>query len=96
MSRAVKAINEMPLERFGDKPLEQYIELKVGYLENNEPRYVVKINDPVTAETIVECRGLDKTSVEAFEKIGEETRCLCCNQKNSVLNARCSYCGGPL
>jgi hypothetical protein len=89
-------VKEMPLERFGDKPLEQYIEITVGYLENNEPRYVVKINDPVTAETIVECRGLDKTSVEAFERIGKETRCLYCNQKNSVLNARCSYCGGPL
>ena len=36
-------VKEMPLERFGDKPLEQYIEIKVGYLENNEPRYVETI-----------------------------------------------------
>jgi hypothetical protein len=95
-TEGTEIVKEMPLERFGDKPLEQYIEIKVGYLENNEPRYVVRINDPITAETIIECRGLDKTSVEAFEKIGKETRCPYCNQKNSVLNARCSYCGGPL
>jgi hypothetical protein len=95
-TKGTEIVKEMPLERFGDKPLEQYIEIKIGYMENNEPRYVVKINDPVTAETIVECRGLDKTSVEAFEKIGKETRCQYCNQKNSVLNARCSYCGAPL
>lgn len=89
-------VKEVQLDRFGDKPLEQYIEIKVGYLENNEPRYVIKINDPETAETVIDCRGLDKVSVEAFEKIGKETRCKYCNQKNPSLNARCSYCGAPL
>jgi hypothetical protein len=95
-AKGTTIVKEVPLERFGDKPLKQYIEMKVGYLENNEPRYVIKINDPVTAETIIDCRGLDKTSVEAFEKIGKETRCQYCNQKNPALNARCSYCGAPL
>jgi len=95
-TKGTRIVKEISLEKFGNIPLKQYIEIKVGYLENNEPRYVIRINDPVTAETIVDCRGLDKTSVEAFEKIGKETRCQYCNQKNPALNARCSYCGAPL
>jgi len=89
-------VKEVPLSRFGDKSIKQYIEIKVAYLENNEPRYVIKINDPVTAENIVDCRGLDKTSVEAFENIGKEVRCSYCDTKNSALNVRCSYCGANL
>jgi len=56
-TRGREIVKETPLERFGDKPLDQFVEIKVGYLENDEPRYVVKITDPITAETIVECRG---------------------------------------
>jgi hypothetical protein len=95
-TKGAQIVKEVQLERFGDKPLKQYIEIKVGYLENNEPRYVIRINDPITAEPIIDCRGLDKTSVEAFEKIGQEVRCRYCDTKNSALNARCSYCGATL
>jgi hypothetical protein len=95
-TEGAEIVKETLLEKFGNKPLDQYVEIKVGYIENDEPRYVVKINDPVTAETIIECRGLDKTSIEAFQKIGQEIRCQYCSQKNPALNERCSYCGGAL
>lgn len=89
-------VKEMPLSRFGGLPLKQFLEKKVAYISNNEPRYVIRIFDPVSAETIVDCTDLDKNSVEAFEKIGKEERCGYCQTKNCALNARCSYCGAPL
>ena len=95
-TRGRNIVNEVSLSRFGDRPLKQFLEIKRDYTHNGEARYVIRIFDPVSAETIIDCKDLDKNSVEAFEKIGKETRCRYCDTKNSALNARCSYCGAPL
>jgi len=89
-------VKEVPLSRFGDRPMKQFLEIKRDYTHNGEARYVIRIFDPVSAETIIDCKDLDKNSVEAFEKIGEEVRCRYCDTKNPALNARCSYCGATL
>jgi len=95
-TRGRNIVNEVSLSRFGDRPLKQFLEIKRDYTHNGEARYVIRIFDPVSAETIIDCKDLDKNSVEAFEKIGKETRCRYCDTKNSALNARCGYCGAPL
>lgn len=91
-----KIVKETPLSIFGDRPINQFLETKVAYMANNEPRYVIRIFDPVSAETLVNCTDLDKNAAEAFEKIGKEVRCRYCDTKNSALNSRCSYCGATL
>jgi hypothetical protein len=95
-TRGKTIFKEMPLSRFGNRPLKQFLEIKRDYTHNGEARYVIRIFDPISAETVIDCKDLDRDSVEAFEKIGKEVRCRYCDTKNSALNARCTYCGANL
>lgn len=95
-ARKGQIIQEISLERFHGKPLDQFLEKKVIGTINNQPVYVIKICDPLSAETLMEFKDLDASSAEALERIGQTTECHYCSFKNPANSLKCGNCGAPL
>jgi hypothetical protein len=95
-ARKGQIIQEISLEKFQGKPLSQFFEKKVIGTVNNQPVYVIKIYDPLSAETLMEFKDLDASSAEALERIGQTTECHYCSFKNPANSLKCGNCGAPL
>jgi len=95
-ARKGEIVREISLERFEGKPLSQFFEEKVIGLVNNQPVYVIKIYDPQSGDILTELKDLDRSSVEALERIGETVECRYCGFKNPANSLKCKNCGAPI
>jgi len=95
-ARKGEIVREVSLERFEDKPLSQFFEEKVIGMVNNQPVYVIKICDPQSGDILTELKDLDRSSVEALERIGQTVKCRYCGFKNPANSLKCKNCGAPI
>ncbi len=95
-TRKDKIINQVPLDKFKGKPLSRFVEKKVIGTVNNKPVYKIRIYDPVSADILMELKDLDTSSITAFQKIGQTTKCPYCNAKNPANSLECRNCGATL
>jgi len=93
--RGARILKEIPLEHFSGKPLGQFFESRVAYLENNRPIYKIRIYDPMSDE-ILTLKGLDEHSAIVFERIIERIECPYCNYDNTALAKQCKNCDAVL
>jgi hypothetical protein len=89
-------IQEVPLDRFEGKSLNQFFEKRITHRVNQQPIYTLRIYDPQSGNTLIDLKDLDNTSILALEKIGQTIRCTYCDVKNSAISTHCHHCGGPL
>ena len=89
-------IQELSLERFEGKPLNQFFEKRITHRVNKQPIYTIRIYDPQSGDALIDFKDLDGTSTMALEKIGQTIRCSYCDTKNTSISTQCHYCGGPL
>jgi hypothetical protein len=88
-------MREIPLDHFAGKPLGQFIESRVTHTTNNQPVYGIKVYDPVSDE-VLELKGLDPSSVRAFERISDTVECPYCGYNNSAMRSQCKNCDAVL
>lgn len=89
-------VKEIPLKRFQDKPLGQFLVKSAAYTKDHQQIYTIRITDPVSGDTLMELGDLDENSVKAFERIAQVVKCPYCGSKNPANSLRCSHCGAPL
>jgi hypothetical protein len=89
-------IQQVSLERFEGKPLNQFFEKRITHRVNQQPIYTIRIYDPQSGDALIDLRDLDGTSTTALEQIGQTIRCSYCDAKNIAITTQCHYCGGPL
>ncbi len=89
--RGRKIVRAVPLDHFAGRPLGQFIESRVTHSSNGHPVYGIRIYDPVSDE-VIELKGLDSTSVRAFERICEVLECPYCGFNNTALRTQCKNC----
>jgi len=89
-------VKQVSLDRFKDKPLSQFAEMKSVGIVNNQPIYKIRIYDPVSADVLIELTDLDESSIRAFEKIGQTVRCPYCGSRNPTNSLKCRNCGASL
>ena len=85
----------IPLDHFAGKPLGQFIESRITHSSNNQPVYGIRIYDPISDE-VMELKGLDPTSVRAFERISETVECPYCGYVNTAMRSQCRNCDAVL
>lgn len=91
-----KITREIPISKYWNAPLGDFVKTKVSYSSNNEPRYSLQILDPDSWEPIVDCNGVPADMLINIKKIGTTVRCSYCNTRSTVLGGRCEFCGGIL
>ena len=94
-TRSGDIVNEISLHQFAGRPLSQFLESKVTHTVNNRPIYTLTVYAPETEE-IIELKGLDHSSVVAFEQIGDRVECPYCGYDNSALSRQCKNCDAVL
>lgn len=95
-ARKGQIVREISLEKFHGRPLSQFFEKNAIGTVNNQAVYVIKINDPISGEAIMEFKDLDASSAEALERIGQIVECRYCSFKNPANSLKCGNCGAPL
>ncbi|MFX1368560.1 MAG: hypothetical protein ACFFAY_08190 [Promethearchaeota archaeon] len=93
--RGATIMREIPLDHFAGRPLGQFIESRVTHTANNQPVYGIKVYDPVSDE-VLELKGLDPSSVRAFERISDTVECTYCGCNNSAMRSQCKNCDAVL
>ncbi len=88
-------MREIPLDHFAGRPLGQFVESRVTHTANNQPVYGIKVYDPVSDE-VLELKGLDPSSVRAFERISDTVECMYCGCNNSAMRSQCKNCDAVL
>ncbi len=88
-------IKEIPLEHFAGKPIGQFLEASVSHRSNNRPVYMIRVYNP-TSDEVFELKGLDRSSIRTFEKIGSILECPYCEFDNTAISPRCRNCGAVL
>ena len=94
-TRGGNIVKEISLDQFSGRSLSQFLESRVTHTVNNRPIYTLTIYAPETEE-IMKLKGLDQSSVEAFEQIGDRRECVYCGYDNSALNRQCKNCDAVL
>jgi len=95
-ARKGQVVREISLERFEGKSLSQFFEEKVIGMVNNQPVYVIRIYDPQSGNILTELKDLDRSSIEALQRIGQTVKCRYCGFKNPANSLKCKNCGAPL
>ncbi|MFW9800206.1 MAG: hypothetical protein ACFFD9_07215 [Candidatus Thorarchaeota archaeon] len=94
-ARGGQVIREIPLDHFVGKPIGQFLEASVSHRSNNRPVYMIRVYDP-TSDEVFELKGLDRSSIRTFEKIGGILECPYCEFDNTAISSRCKNCGAVL
>ena len=94
-TRGGDIVNEISLDQFAGRSLSQFLESRVTHTVNNRPIYTITVYAPQTEE-ILQLKGLDQSSVETFEQIGNRVECPYCGYDNSALSRQCKNCDAVL
>ncbi len=94
-TRGGDIVHEISLDQFAGRPLNQFLESRVTHTVNDRPIYTLTVYAPETEE-IMELKGLDESSVEAFERIGDRVECPYCGYDNSAFSRKCKNCDAVL
>jgi hypothetical protein len=93
--RGGNIVKEIPLHHFAGKPISQFVESSVTHTSNDRPVYRIRIYDP-TSDEVMEFKGLDRRSTQAFERIGDIRECPYCNYDNPAASSVCRNCDAVL
>ena len=96
VTRFGRITKEVSLKLFEGKPVSQFMEKYSAYMASGEQRYTLTLLHPTTLDKILHCRDVNPAAIKILEKIGHIVKCRYCQTTNSIFNARCVHCGGPL